>query len=118
MSHDIDTLHFLSGQPYPLSARAEGGIYKFNDYRENPDTVEALFEYGTGDKRFLGSYGCCLINGSGTGYRIQGTKGTLEFEKSPLWDESPWEGFRRWCPLRGGRQARRAHSARARIHGK
>ena len=90
MTHDIDTLHFLSGQPYPLSARAEGGIYKFKDYRENPDTVEALFEYGTGDKKFLGSYGCCLINGSGTGYRIQGTKGTLEFEKSPLWDESPW----------------------------
>ena len=90
MSHDIDTAHFLAGVPYPISARAEGDIYQFLDYRENPDTVEALFEYDTGDKKFLASYGCCLINGSGTGYKIQGTKGTLEFEKSPLWDESPW----------------------------
>ena len=90
MSHDIDTLHYLTGEPYPLTARAEGGIYRYKDYRENPDTTEAIFEYGTGDKRFLASYGCCLINGAGTGYTFQGTKGTLSFEKSPLFNEVPW----------------------------
>ena len=78
------------GEPYPLSARAEGGIYRYKDYRENPDTTEAVFEYGTGDKKFLASYGCCLINGAGTGYIFQGTKGTLSFEKSPLFNEVPW----------------------------
>ena len=90
MSHDIDTMHFLTGESYPRTALAEGGIYKYKDYRENPDTTTAVFEYGTGDKKFLASYSCCLINGANTGYVIQGTRGTLSFEKSPLFNESPW----------------------------
>ena len=84
MTHDIDTCHYLTGQPYPLRAMTMGGIYEYRDYRENPDTVQVLFEYGRGDKKFLATYACCLVSGSGTGYRIQGARGTLFFDGSPL----------------------------------
>ena len=80
MTHAIDAVHMLTGQSYPLSAVAHGGIYKYQDYRENPDTIQVALEYGHGEKRFLATYAVSLINGAGKAWRVMGTKGTLEVE--------------------------------------
>jgi len=48
MSHQIDTVAWLTGDPYPLSAVASGGLYQWKDGRRNPDTFTALLEYPSG----------------------------------------------------------------------
>jgi predicted dehydrogenase len=78
MSHAIDIVHMFTGQPYPNSAVAHGGIYAWKDYRENPDTVQVLLEYGEGDQRFLVNYTSSLINDAVQGWLFMGTRGTLE----------------------------------------
>jgi predicted dehydrogenase len=78
MSHDIDMVHFLTDEPYPLSAVAHGGIYAYRDFRENPDTVQVAFEYGRKRPNFLVAYTACLSNHSGFGTDYLGTKGTIE----------------------------------------
>jgi predicted dehydrogenase len=80
MTHLIDVVHFLTGYPYPNSAVAHGGIYAYRDYRENPDNIQVVLEYGQGDKRFLATYATCLTNGAGNCVRVLGTRGTLEVE--------------------------------------
>lgn len=81
MTHGVDVVHMLTGEPYPHSAVAHGGIYQWRDYRENPDTISVALEYGKGDQRFLASYETSLINGIGSATRVMGTHGTLEVEK-------------------------------------
>ena len=80
MTHLIDVVHFLTGYPYPNSAVAHGGIYTYRDYRDNPDNIQVVLEYGQGDKRFLATYATCLTNGAGNCVRVLGTRGTLEVE--------------------------------------
>ncbi|RDV13515.1 gfo/Idh/MocA family oxidoreductase [Pontibacter diazotrophicus] len=46
MSHQIDTVHWFTGLDHPRSVAANGGIYMWNDGRENPDTLTAVFDYG------------------------------------------------------------------------
>jgi predicted dehydrogenase len=80
MSHGIDVVHMLSGELYPRSVLAQGGIYHWRDYRENPDTINVSLEYGEGEKQFLATYATCLVNGAGKSTRVYGTHGTLEAE--------------------------------------
>ena len=80
MTHLIDIVHFLTGDPYPNSAVAHGGIYAYRDYRDNPDNIQVVLEYGQGNKRFLATYATCLSNGAGNCVRVLGTRGTLEVE--------------------------------------
>jgi predicted dehydrogenase len=80
MSHDIDMVHFLTGEPYPMSAVALGGVYDYADFRENADTVEVGFEYGRERPKFLVSYRACLSNHTGFGTDYLGTLGTIEVE--------------------------------------
>ncbi len=49
MSHQIDTVHWFSGLPYPRSAVANGGIYQWKDGRRNADTLTIVFDYGPAD---------------------------------------------------------------------
>ncbi|MGB3586763.1 MAG: Gfo/Idh/MocA family oxidoreductase [Tunicatimonas sp.] len=49
MSHQIDTVHWFSGYDHPRSVAANGGIYLWQDGRENPDTMTAVFDYGPDD---------------------------------------------------------------------
>jgi predicted dehydrogenase len=44
--HQIDTVHWFSGYPYPRSVVANGGIYAWKDGRTNWDTMTAVFDYG------------------------------------------------------------------------
>jgi predicted dehydrogenase len=82
MTHGIDVVHMLTGELYPKSVVALGKIYRFHDYRENPDTMQAVLDYGHGGKNFLATYGTCLANGAGSATRVQGTRGTLEVENA------------------------------------
>ena len=46
MCHQIDTVAWFMGQPYPKSAVSSGGLYQWADGRENGDTFTTLMEYG------------------------------------------------------------------------
>lgn len=74
MSHAIDMVHHVTGDPLPLSAVAHGGVYAWPDGRENPDTFQALLEYPKG---FLVSYSTSFGNDSDSFTRIMGDKATL-----------------------------------------
>ncbi|WP_187262960.1 Gfo/Idh/MocA family protein [Pontibacter beigongshangensis] len=49
MSHQIDTVHWFTGLEHPRSVVANGGVYMWQDGRENPDTLTAVFDYGPAD---------------------------------------------------------------------
>jgi predicted dehydrogenase len=80
MTHAIDAIHFITGETYPMTAMADGGLYTWKDYRDNPDTIQASLKYGFKGKPFMVSYGVCLSNGSGSTAHVLGTKGTMEYE--------------------------------------
>ncbi|MEX2396741.1 MAG: hypothetical protein WD491_06940, partial [Balneolales bacterium] len=46
MAHQIDTVHWFSGLPHPRSVAANGGVYLWQDGRQNFDTMTAVFDYG------------------------------------------------------------------------
>lgn len=83
MTHGVDVIHMLTGELYPRAVVALGDVYRFKDYRENPDMIQVLLNYGEGDKAFMASYGTCLTNASGSGTRVLGTRGTLYAEDFP-----------------------------------
>jgi predicted dehydrogenase len=49
MCHQIDTVHWFSGLPYPRSVAVNGGVYVWKDGRTNADTLTAVFDYGPED---------------------------------------------------------------------
>jgi predicted dehydrogenase len=49
MCHQIDTVHWFTGLPFPRGVAASGGIYAWNDGRTNADTLTAVFDYGPPD---------------------------------------------------------------------
>ena len=74
MCHAIDMVHHITGETFPVSAVAHGGVYCWHDGRENPDTFQALLEYPKG---FLVSYATSFGNDSDSFTRIMGDKATL-----------------------------------------
>lgn len=46
MCHQIDTVHWFTGFPYPRSVVSNGGIYQWKDGRTNADTLTSVFDYG------------------------------------------------------------------------
>lgn len=77
MSHSIDAIQWMMGDPYPRSCVAQGGVYVWRDGRENADTFHALLEYPSG---YLVSYSTRFGNNSslGAGPVIYGTNGRLD----------------------------------------
>jgi len=73
MTHAADMVHFLLQERFPVSAVAQGGVFRWNDGRENPDTFHALLEY----PRFVVSYSTSLANDSDSFTRIMGNRATL-----------------------------------------
>jgi predicted dehydrogenase len=78
--HQTDISNFVVGKTVPNTCVASGGIYqwdqKFNDNREVPDTLSALYEYP--DKFHL-NYSCFFGNDQyGYGEQFMGQKGTIE----------------------------------------
>lgn len=78
LSHMIDVVHWLTGEQYPKSVVAHGGVYMWKDGRENEDTFQALLEYPKG---FLASYSTRFGNSGGDGMFIYGSNGTLDCDK-------------------------------------
>ncbi len=68
MAHQIDTVHWFSGLSHPRSVAANGGIYLWQDGRENFDTMTAVFDYGPKDdptKGFQVVYSSRFTNSAG-----------------------------------------------------
>jgi len=85
LSHGIDLCHFFLNEKYPASVVANGGVFAWQDGRENPDTFQALFTYPQG---LLVSYSTSFGNDSPGFTRIMGKKATLinqGGEGSPRW---------------------------------
>jgi predicted dehydrogenase len=74
MAHAIDMVQYLLDDHSPTSVVAHGGIYRWRDRRENPDTFQALLEYPKG---FLVSYSTSFGNDSDSFTRIMGDRATL-----------------------------------------
>ncbi|MDI6827846.1 MAG: Gfo/Idh/MocA family oxidoreductase [Armatimonadota bacterium] len=75
LSHMIDVVHWMTGESYPTSVVAHGGVYVWKDGRENADTFQALLEYPKG---FLVSYSTMFGNSSPDSFKFYGTNGTLD----------------------------------------
>jgi predicted dehydrogenase len=74
MSHAADMVHFLLDDRYPASVVAQGGVFRWRDGRENPDTFQAIFEYPSG---FLFSYATSFGNDADSSTRIMGDRATM-----------------------------------------
>ncbi|HUY13286.1 MAG TPA: Gfo/Idh/MocA family oxidoreductase [Terriglobia bacterium] len=74
LSHGSDLVHLWMDEAYPASAVAQGGIFIWNDQRENPDTCVAAFTYPKG---FLYTYKTTFGNSYRSFSRIQGRDGTI-----------------------------------------
>ena len=85
MSHGIDLVHYFMDEAFPKSVMAHGGVFAWDDGRENPDTFHALLEYPKG---FLASYSTSFGNDCDSFTRIMGKNATLVNtggEGSPRW---------------------------------
>jgi predicted dehydrogenase len=78
MSHFSDVVHWFTGDPYPESAVANGGVFLWKDGRETSDVFEAVLTYPKG---FLFTFAMSLTNSDGNVNLWHGTKGTLDMDK-------------------------------------
>ena len=84
-THAIDMVHFFMDDHFPVSAVALGGVLAWHDGRENPDTMQALFEYPKG---FLLSVSTSFGNDSPSSIKFMGKNATLVnygTEGTPRW---------------------------------
>lgn len=86
--HFIHALHTVMSVPHPRSAVSHGGIFVWDDGRENPDTFHTLLEYDPG---FLVSFEMGFGNSAEARFAIYGTQGTLDLFN---WQVTPAGGAR------------------------
>jgi predicted dehydrogenase len=75
LSHGSDLVHLWTNETHPLSVSANGGVFVWNDGRENPDTCVAAVTYPSG---FLYTYKTTFGNSYRSFARICGRNGTIE----------------------------------------
>ena len=63
MSHGIDLVHWFMDDHFPRSMVAHGGIFAWQDGRENPDTFQALAEYPKGRLSRAARFAADILNG-------------------------------------------------------
>jgi len=89
--HQIDTVHWFTGLPRPRSVVANGGIYKWNDGRQNWDTMTAVFDYGPlndPSKGFQVIYSSRMTNAAGGIKELYFSNGgTLDLDKNEITSE-------------------------------
>jgi predicted dehydrogenase len=74
--HQTDIIHYMLSKTVPQSAMASGGIYRWRDDRDVPDTFSAIYEY---DDDLQVNYSCYFGNDRyGYGEQLCGTEGTIE----------------------------------------
>lgn len=81
MSHFTDVVHWFTGDPYPDSAAANGGVFLWKDGRETSDVFEAVLTYPKG---FLFTFAMSLTNEAGNVNMWHGTRGTLDMDRLVL----------------------------------
>jgi predicted dehydrogenase len=74
LSHGSDLVHWFMDDPFPKSVLAHGGIFAWQDGRQNPDTFVALCDYPKG---FLVSFSTSFGNDAPSFTRYMGKKATL-----------------------------------------
>jgi len=75
LSHGCDLVHLWTDETYPETVVASGGVFVWDDGRENPDTCTAVVTYPKG---FLYTYKTTFGNSYRSFSRIQGQNGTIE----------------------------------------
>jgi predicted dehydrogenase len=73
--HLITSIHFIMGAEMPKSVLANGGILHRHDGREVPDTLDALFDYGTFCVNMAGTFNSAST--AAQGIQFLGTEGSL-----------------------------------------
>ncbi|HWC96256.1 MAG TPA: Gfo/Idh/MocA family oxidoreductase [Candidatus Sulfopaludibacter sp.] len=74
--HQTDIINFMLDRTTPKSCVASGGIYRWHDDRDTPDTFSAIYEY---PDNFHINYSCYFGNDHyGYGEQICGNEGTIE----------------------------------------
>jgi predicted dehydrogenase len=78
-THEIDCCRWFLGVDYPNKVTSSGGRYAYRDDWETPDTQVASFEFNNGKAITWEGRSCnnFPVEGSGRGFIIYGTKGTL-----------------------------------------
>lgn len=73
--HLINSIHFIMGVEMPRSVVATGAILARNDGREVPDTLDALFDYGSFHVNMASTFNSAST--AGQGIQILGTDASL-----------------------------------------
>ena len=73
--HLITSINFILGAEMPKSVVANGGILFRHDGREVPDTLDALFDYGSFCVNMAGTFNSAST--AGQGIQFLGTEGSL-----------------------------------------
>jgi predicted dehydrogenase len=85
LTHWADVAQWMMNDARPLSAVATGGIYQMKDGRVNPDTVNAVIQYGggaNGNWNLTFESSVLPIRNERPGVFFQGTEGTLDIARS------------------------------------
>jgi predicted dehydrogenase len=80
--HLLSRVHYLMGVQYPLSAVANGGIYKWKGDRDVPDIHNTLYDYG----KFQVQVSANLVSNweGGEIVRFMGDRGTIELTEESV----------------------------------
>jgi predicted dehydrogenase len=74
--HQTDIVNYMCSKTVPKTCMASGGIYRWHDDRDTPDTFSAIYEY---PDNFHINYSCYFGNDHyGYGEQLCGTEGTIE----------------------------------------
>jgi predicted dehydrogenase len=74
--HQTDIVNFMLNKTVPKTCMASGGIYRWHDDRDTPDTFSAIYEYAD---NFQLNYSCYFGNDHyGYGEQLCGNEGTIE----------------------------------------
>ncbi|HVN78095.1 MAG TPA: Gfo/Idh/MocA family oxidoreductase [Terriglobia bacterium] len=94
--HLMTTIHFLMTAKAPKTTIANGGLYRWKESRDVPDTINAVLEYPEGFMVNLsGTFNNQMANEEG-GFYILGTEGTLvlgttlSFYPERVYEDNAW----------------------------
>lgn len=78
-THEVDCARWFLGVDFPTRVTSTGGRYAYKDDWETPDTQTAGWEFGSGKNITWEGRSCndYPIEGSGRGFIVHGTQGTL-----------------------------------------
>ena len=98
MCHQIDTVSWFTGIPYPTSAVASGGLYAWNDGRQSFDTFTTILEYGHPGKGFQAVFSSRQTNCErGNVEKYYSTTGTIDL----IAGTASNDGVERWGMVDG-----------------